>query len=124
MKPDNVDPVISVESSKVELGDALCDHARESIRKVASKYFGKLDTAAVHFSKEGINYRCSVNIQMGALPVKSGAATDKDIYLAFSTALEKVAKQLRRTKRELREDQGERVDKDVFLREGLGRTTA
>ena len=125
MKLHSVDKDITVQSANVDLGSNLPDHARESILRVASKYFGRLNTASVHFNREGITYRCSVNMQMGALPMKSGDARDKDIYLAFNAALAKVAKQLRRTKRELREDKGERVDKDAVLRDGLrpgGRT--
>ena len=53
--------------------------------------------------------------------MKSAEARDKDIYVAFNAALEKVAKQLRRTKREVREDKGERVDKDLALHEGVDR---
>ena len=86
---------------------------------MAGKYFGRLNTASVHFNREGITYRCSINMQMGALAMKSAEARDKDIYLAFNAALNKLAKQLRRTKREVREDKPERVDKDVLLREGL-----
>ncbi|MBL0408619.1 ribosome-associated translation inhibitor RaiA [Microvirga aerilata] len=108
-----------MQSSTIHLGDGLPDYARENILRVASKYFGRLNTASAHFSKEGITYRCSVNIQMGGLPMKSADGRDKDIYLAFNAALEKVAKQLRRTKRELREDKGERVDKDTLLRERI-----
>lgn len=110
---------ITIQSSTIHLGDGLPDYARENILRVASKYFGRLNTASAHFSKEGITYRCSVNIQMGGLPMKSADGRDKDIYLAFNAALEKVAKQLRRTKRELREDKGERVDKDTLLRERI-----
>jgi ribosome-associated translation inhibitor RaiA len=58
-------------------------------------------------------------MQMGGLRVKSGEARDKNIYLAFNAALAKVAKQLRRTKRELREDKAERLDKNLLLRERI-----
>jgi ribosomal subunit interface protein len=119
MKLETVDKDITVQSSNIDLGSNLPTHARESILRVASKYFGRLNTASVHFTKEGITYRCSVNMQMGALPMKSAEASDKDIYLAFNAALNKVAKQLRRTKREVREDKGERVDKDMVLRDAL-----
>jgi ribosomal subunit interface protein len=119
MKLQTVDRDITVQSSNIDLGSSLPEHARESILRVASKYFRRLNTASVHFNREGITYRCSVNMQMGALPMKSGEARDKDIYVAFNTALNKVAKQLRRTKREVREDKAERVDKDAVLREGL-----
>jgi ribosome-associated translation inhibitor RaiA len=53
---------------------------------------------------------------MGGLPMKSAEAQNKDIYLSFNAALAKVAKQLRRTKRELREDKAERTDKDLQFR--------
>ena len=87
MKLESVDKAITVQSSNVHLGDRLPEHARESILRVASKYFGRLNTASVHFSQEGITYRCSVNMQMGGLPMKSAEAKDKDIYLAFNAAL-------------------------------------
>jgi ribosomal subunit interface protein len=116
---DSVDRAITIQSSNIHLGNGLPDYARENILRVASKYFGRLNTASAHFTKEGITYRCSVNMQMGGLPMKSAEGKDKDIYLAFNAALTKVAKQLRRTKRELREDKAERTDKDVVLREQI-----
>jgi ribosome-associated translation inhibitor RaiA len=81
-----------------------------------------LNTASVHFNQEGITLRCTVNMQMGALPMKSAEARTKDIYLAFSSALNKLAKQHRRTKRELRDDKAERVDKEMVLPAGLDGT--
>src|SRR5919199_201837 len=120
MRLHSVDRNITVQSSAIDLGSSLPEHVRESVLRVASKYFGRLNAASVHFNREGITYRCSINMQMGALPMKSAEARDKDIYLAFNSALNKVAKQLRRTKRELREDKPERVDKDVILRESTG----
>ena len=119
MALESQDKEITVQSSNVTLGERLPEYARESILKVAGKFFGRLNTASVHFTKEGITYRCSVNVQMGALPMKSAEGRDKDIYLAFGTALNKVAKQLRRMKREQREDKAERTDKDMALQEGL-----
>jgi ribosomal subunit interface protein len=121
MKLETVDKNITVQSSSIDLGSSLPGHVRDSVLRIASKYFGRLNTASVHFNREGITYRCSLNMQMGGLPMKSAEARDKDIYVAFNAALEKVGKQLRRTKREVREDKGERVDKEQSLREGLER---
>ncbi len=104
MKLESVDKAITVQSSNIELGDGLRRHAEESILRTAGKYFGRLNTATVHFTKEGLGCRCSVNMQMGALKMMSAEAVDKDIRRAFDTALDKVAKQLRRLKRELRDD--------------------
>jgi ribosomal subunit interface protein len=119
MKLSSVDRTIKVESSTVDLGDVLPEHVRKNVLQAAGKYFGRLNAATVYFKKEGITYHCTVNMQMGALRIMSGEAKNKDIYAAFNTAMEKVAKQLRRAKRVLRDDKAERTDKDLSLREGL-----
>ena len=104
MKLESVESPITIGSANINLGDSLRAHAEQSIRNIAGKYFGRLTLASAHFNKEGSDYRCSVNLQMGGLPVVSAEAESKDITLAFDSALGKVAKQLRRKKRELRED--------------------
>ncbi len=119
MKLKSLDRSIAVESSNVDLGAVLPDHARQAILRVAGKYFGRLNTAAVHFTREGKTYRCTVNMQMGALKMMSGEGQSPDIYAAFSTALERVATQLRWTKRAFRDEKGERTDKDIALRESM-----
>lgn len=102
---------ITIGSAHVELGDAFRESARARITEVAAKYLGHLTTASVHVAREGASYRCSVTIQMGGLEAKSAEATAKDVPLAFRTALGKVEKQLRRTKRALREDKPHRPDR-------------
>ncbi|WP_445500974.1 ribosome hibernation-promoting factor, HPF/YfiA family [Microvirga sp. G4-2] len=117
MSLEGAENSILVQSSTVDLGEAFPEYARTNIRQVAGKYFGRLSAASVHVAREGITYRCTVNIQMGALKKMTGEAKNKDLYAAFRQALQKAAKQLRRSKRELREDKAERVDKDALLRE-------
>jgi ribosomal subunit interface protein len=119
MELQSVDKVITVQSSTVDLGDNFRAHAQQSIIRAAAKYFGRINTAAVHVNREGPLYRCTVNIQMGALKMMSAEAQHKECYGAFNMALNKVEKQLRRTKRELREDKAVRTDKDMVLKDGL-----
>ena len=102
---------ITIQSSTIDLGEALPSYARQRISRVTGKYFGRLSAAAVHFSREGASYRCTVNIHMGALRTVSAQAVSPGIYAAFDRALEKVAKQLHRAKGALREDKPERLDK-------------
>jgi ribosomal subunit interface protein len=111
---------ITVQSSNIDLGEALPQHARESVEKVAAKYFGQLTSAAVHFTREGGDFRCTVNILMNGAKTVTGEGQNDDAFQSFNTALTKAAKQLRRKKREVREDKGTRVDKDMVLRDGLG----
>jgi ribosomal subunit interface protein len=114
-----MDATITVQSSNVDLGEILPQHAREGIERVAGKYFRQLTTAAVHFTREGQSYRCTVNMQMSGTKMMTGEAQNDDAFQAFNTALNKAAKQLRRKKREVREDKGARLDKDMLLRDGL-----
>ncbi len=107
---------ITVGSSNVDLGDSLREHVREQVSSVADKYLQHLTRAAVHFNHEGVDYRCSINVQVGSLPLMTSESMAKDAYLAFNQALEKVGKQLRRTKRAVREDKASRVDKQISMR--------
>ena len=114
MAMDDEDRIITFESNHHDLGDALRAHGRAEILKLAEKYFGRLVSATAHFTNEGVTSRCSVNIQMGGLPMMSAEASAKDLRQAFNLALDKVATQLRRAKREVREDKPARVDKGVL----------
>ncbi len=118
MSPEGADNKILVQSSTIDLGENFPEYAKTNIHRIAGKYFGRLSAASVHVAREGITYRCTVNMQMGALKKMSGEAKNKDLYAAFRAALQKTGKQLRRSKRELREDKAERLDKGMVLREG------
>jgi ribosomal subunit interface protein len=115
----DVAKTITVQSSNIDLGENFRNHAQQSIIRTSRKYFGHLNMASVHVSREGPLFDCTVNIQMGTLKTMSAEYQDKDCYRAFNCALEKVEKQLRRAKRELREDKAVRTDKDMLVREGL-----
>jgi ribosomal subunit interface protein len=110
---------ITIGSSNVDLGDALRAHVRDSVLGMAEKYLQNLVRAGVHFSNEGNSYRCSVNVHVGALPVMAAEARAQDCHIAFNLALDKVGKQMRRTKRAVREDKAAREDKEMTIREGL-----
>ena len=94
---------ITVGSSNVEIGEALSERARKELVDLASKYFGKLTTAAVHFSREGHLYRCSVNLQPGGVAVISAEAQFKDAHGALDAAIDRVRAQLSKLKSERRD---------------------
>jgi ribosomal subunit interface protein len=101
------------------MGDALAEHARIAILQSAGKYLDRLNRATVHFSREGHGYRCSIQMQMGGLTGASAHAQHEDIYRAFDQAHQRVAKQLRRAKRELRNDKPDGPIKTMLLLDGL-----
>lgn len=119
MKLHGIDRAITVQSSDVEVGDALTLHAQTKIQTVASKFFGRITDANVHFRREGESFHCAVRFKVGALKPFNGEMTHINPYRAFNYALEKAATQMRRVKRELRDEKGERLDKFVNLEPSL-----
>lgn len=114
MATDHVETLITLESSNQPVSEALRLHGHDEIQKVAEKYFGHLVSAKAHFTADGFQTRCSITMQMGGLPSANAYAADKDMKLAFDHALDKVATQLRRAKREIREDKPARIDKGIL----------
>ncbi|WP_262271555.1 hypothetical protein [Microvirga yunnanensis] len=53
MRMQGIDDAIAVKGANVQLGDGLPVHARDGVRRVAAKSFGRLSAASVHFSLEG-----------------------------------------------------------------------
>jgi len=96
----SIDKAITVGSSNVEIGEALAERARSALADLASRYFGKITTGSVHFGREGVDYRCSVNMQCGAVPMMSAEASHKEPHVALTFAIDKLGKRLRRAKRE------------------------
>ena len=58
--------------------------------------------AATTFSREGALYRAEISVHPLRGLLVQGGATAPEVYAAFDTALERIAKQLRRAKRRLR----------------------
>lgn len=93
---------ITVGSSNVEIGEALSQRARDEVVRLASKYFGKVTTSAVHFSRAGHLYHCSLTMRPGGVAFISAEAEHKDAHGALDAALDKLGAQLRRLKQEKR----------------------
>lgn len=117
MKRDNLDSLIPVKSANVELGAALPQHARDCILRATRKYFDEMTAASVYFSREGAFIRATVNIQVGSLKMISAAGNATDCYQAFDQAFDRIEKQLRRKKRELRDSRPARSNKLVTAAE-------
>ncbi len=91
---------IRVIGSNIDVGNSLTQFVEDELTKSVIKYFDKAINAEVHFSKEHHMFRALVVVNEG---VKSGIVVKSDseagdVYAAFSEALNKVVKQLRRYK--------------------------
>jgi ribosomal subunit interface protein len=94
---------LTVTGKQVDIGDALRGHIESSLGSILEKYFKTAIEAHVVVSKEAHLVRAEISFHIGrGIEVNAGAATG-DARTAFDTAGERVAKQLRRYKRRLRD---------------------
>lgn len=99
-----------VQGKQMDLGEALKSHVEGKIEDINSKYFNRAIDATVTFSPEGSAFtKTHISIRVGKDIMVISDATENDPYVSFDSAAEKVAKQLRRYKRKLR-DHHQRLD--------------
>ena len=101
-----IDKAITVGGSNVEIGEALAERARAALWELASRYFGRITSGSVHFGRDGLDFRCSVQMRCGGVPMMSAEARHRDPHVALAVAVDKLGKQLGRAKRSLRDDKG------------------
>jgi ribosomal subunit interface protein len=103
---------LQISGHQVELGDALRGYVTDQLTELATKYFGGVEDMACTFSRTGIGgFAVSLRVHSGPGMYFDGRGEAQEPIPAFNIALEHVAKQLRRRKRELREDKPVNPDK-------------
>jgi ribosome hibernation promoting factor len=97
---------LTVTGKQVDVGDALRHHVDAVLEAILGKYFGTAIEAHAVFAREGHLIHAELSLHIGrGIVINSGAAA-ADHYLAFDAAAERLAKQLRRYKRRLRDYHG------------------
>ena len=94
---------LSVTGKQTEIGEALRRHVEGSLSSILDKYFKTAIEAHVIVSKEAHLSRAEISIHIGRGIVVNARAAASEAYLAFDAAAERLAKQLRRYKRRLRD---------------------
>ncbi len=94
---------LSVTGKQTEIGEALRRHVEDSLGSILDKYFKTAIEAHVIVSKEAHLSRTEISIHIGRGIVVNARAAASEAYLAFDAAAERLAKQLRRYKRRLRD---------------------
>jgi ribosomal subunit interface protein len=94
---------LTVTGKQIDIGPALRAHVESSLGSILDKYFKTAIEAHVVVSKEAHLIRAEISIHIGrGIVVNAGAAVG-DVYAAFDASAERLAKQLRRYKRRLRD---------------------
>lgn len=105
---------LSIHGKQMDLGDSLRTHIGEKLEDINQKYFNRAIEAIVTLSPEGHAFtKTHISIRVGKDIMVMSDAQDKEPYASFDAACEKVAKQLRRYKKRIR-DHHERLEENPF----------
>jgi ribosomal subunit interface protein len=94
---------ITVSGKQIDTGDALRRHVEASLGSILGKYFKTAIEAHVVFSKEAHLSRAEISLHIGRGIVVNAGAGATEAHAAFDGAAERIAKQMRRYKRRLRD---------------------
>ena len=94
---------LTVTGKQVDVGDALRQRVETSLEALLNKYFRTAIEAHAVFAREAHLVRADLSLHIGRGIIVKSSATAADYYPAFDTAAERLAKQLRRYKRRLRD---------------------
>ncbi len=99
----------------MDVGDALRGHATDHLSDAVTKYFARAIEASVTFTPEAHRkVRADISVHPGRGLVVQGGAEADDAYAAFDGALNRIAKQLRRYKRRLKNHHKSSDERDVL----------
>lgn len=97
---------LTITGKQVDVGDALRSHVETELEALLGKYFRTAIEAHAVFAREAHLICADLSLHVGrGIEVNSSAAAT-DHYVAFDAAAERLAKQLRRYKRRLRDYHG------------------
>ena len=96
---------VSVTGKQLNVGEALRHHVETRLAEAVGKYFNHAIEGSVVLSwtGNGKQVRADISVHVGRGILMQGHGEGDDAHSAFETASDRVAKQLRRHKRRLRD---------------------
>ena len=94
---------LTVTGKQVDVGNALRQHVESTLESILGKYFRSAIEAHAVFARDAHRIRADLSLHIGRGIVANSGAAAGDHYQAFDAAAERLAKQLRRYKRRLRD---------------------
>ncbi len=93
---------ISVSGHKMNVGEALTEHAQDRLATISEKFFSRSIDAKSTFTKIGHLFHVDISMHPNQGINLQARADADDPYAAFEAAADRVEKQLRRYKRRLK----------------------
>ncbi len=108
---------VAVTGKQIDVGEALTGHVEARLTDVVEKYFEHPVDASTVFSREGKSgqLRADITVHVGHNIQMHGRGLAGDAYGAFDLAAERIAKQLRRYKRRLRDHRRKETAEEVAV---------
>jgi len=95
---------IKLHAHHFDMGDALETHIQDKMDAINEKYFNRAINVSVTMTKETKSlFKTHISLTIGKDIQVSSTAQEHDVYASFDQGAEKIAKQLRRYKRKLRD---------------------
>lgn len=107
-----------ISGKQIDIGEALQVHVRTELDEVTGKYAGRPTDANVVFSRSGHENVCEITVHLSTGMTAQAKGHAPDIYAAFDSGAEKMAKQLRRYKRRLKDHHVEKPEAVELLAAG------
>jgi ribosomal subunit interface protein len=106
---------VTVQGHHIDVGEALKTHITEKLSAINEKYFNRAINVTVTMSKDAKSqFKAHVAMTVGKDIHVQATDMEHDVYAAFDNAAEKIAKQLRRHKRKLREHQEQKESAEAL----------
>lgn len=95
---------IQLHGQHFDMGDALKTYIHDRLESVNEKYFGRAVHVSVTMTKETKSlFKTHISLTVGKDIQVSATSSEHDVHASFDQAAEKIAKQLRRYKRKLKD---------------------
>ena len=94
---------ISVTGRQLDIGDALRRRVEVNLAESVIKYFDHAIEGNIVFSREAQGIRADISVHVGRNIIVQGHGQADNAHTAFDSALERIAKRLRRHKRRIRD---------------------
>lgn len=95
---------IIYQAQHFDMGDALKEYIQDRMNNINEKYFNRAINVSVTMTKETKSlFKTHISLTVGKDIHISATASEHDVHNSFDTAAERIAKQLRRYKRKLKD---------------------
>ncbi len=94
---------LRIAGKNIDIGQALRSRIDETVNGTVQKYFNRGFSGQVTMSKSGHEFETDLALHLDTGAVFEVRTSDADAHVSFDQAAEKLAKQLRRYKRRLKD---------------------